>query len=61
LLAEEEQEADAQALRRATYSGQPLGDEGFIEVVRPRRESQLAGRPQEVKRASEAAWAAAAS
>lgn len=43
LLAERENEAEAKALRRATYSGQPFGDEEFLNEIRARREIACAG------------------
>jgi hypothetical protein len=41
LLNEPEDESCCRALRRATYSGQPFGDEGFAEELRVLR-GQLA-------------------
>jgi putative transposase len=39
LLSQADDEADAKALRRATHSGQPLGDEGFVQTLRAQREN----------------------
>lgn len=42
LLAEPEEEAEIKALRRATYAGQPLGNEGFVEKTRTERSAGCA-------------------
>jgi hypothetical protein len=46
LLSHADDEADAKALRRATYSGQPFGDEEFVEILRRQRENMRVGRHQ---------------
>jgi putative transposase len=60
LLSQADDEADAKALRRATYSGQPLGDEEFVETLRAQRENTRAGRHQTRLLPSEEALAFAA-
>ncbi|MDR3736615.1 MAG: transposase [Acidobacteriaceae bacterium] len=51
LLSEPEDESHCRALRRATYSGQPFGDEGFAERLRVLR-GQLA-QPEELSSSPE--------
>jgi putative transposase len=60
LLSQRDDEADAKALRRATYSGQPFGDEEFVEILRRQRENTRAGRHQTRLLPSEEALAFAA-
>lgn len=46
MLSEAEDADEAKALRRATHSGQPFGDEQFVEALRAQRESAQASRYQ---------------
>ena len=60
MLSQGDGEAEAQTLRRATYSGQPFGDEEFVEALRRQREKARASGGQAPTRPSAAALVLAA-
>lgn len=60
LLAESADETEVKALRRATYSGQPFGDEEFVGEMQARRKSAATGRAGIIQTPVELAFARAA-
>jgi hypothetical protein len=49
LLMQSADETQERALRRATYAGQPFGDEEFIKMVRALRQPPASARPPAVQ------------
>jgi len=60
LLAEPGDETQMKELRRATYAGQPFGNEEFIDEMRGRREDAAASRARNVSPQLGLAFASAA-